>query len=172
MTTWPTVMVTGHRPQHLKPAVHAWVRSELDRLAVKLRDEHGMAVGVSGMAIGADLWWADAVICAGVKLDAHVPFPQQPDKWQKEDRDEWMRLCRAAWTLKTYGGYFDVKTLHARNDGMIKAADVAIAVHLPWKASGGTASAVEKLTGLGKPIIHVNPAARVTTIRMPQPTAA
>lgn len=36
MTVWPTVMVTGHRPQHLHPEVRPWVRAELDRLAGKL----------------------------------------------------------------------------------------------------------------------------------------
>jgi hypothetical protein len=76
---WPTVMVAGHRPQHLHPNVRPWIRAELDRLAVKLRIEHGTTVGISGMAAGADLWWADAVVRAGLHLHAHVPFPQQPD---------------------------------------------------------------------------------------------
>lgn len=75
MTTWPIVMVTGHRPQHLSPGVRPWVRAELERLALKLRDEHGTATGISGMAVGADLWWADAVVKAGLRLWAHVPFP-------------------------------------------------------------------------------------------------
>ncbi len=162
---WPTVMVTGHRPQHLHPDARPWVRSELRRLAVKLRDEHGTVEGVSGTALGADLWWADAVVKAGLKLWAHAPFPQQPDKWPAEDRAEWERLCRLADRLKTYGGYFDVRTLHARNDGMIKVSSVAIAVHDPSKTTGGTASAVRKLLDLGRPIIHVDPVARMTTLR-------
>lgn len=165
MTTWPTVMVTGHRPQHLAPDVRPWVRAELERLAGKLRDEHGMTTGISGMALGSDLWWADAVVKAEVRLWAHVPFPQQPDRWQPEDRDEWVRLCRVAWELNTYGGFFDVKTLYARNDGMIKASDAAICVHDPAKTEGGTASAVRKVTARGLPIIHVNPVTRMTTLR-------
>lgn len=163
--TWPTVMVTGHRPQHLAPDVHGWVRSELARLAVKLRDDHGMAVGVSGMAIGADLWWADALVGNGIPLWAHVPFPQQPDRWRAEDRSEWERLLGLAVKTTTYGPDFDVKLLHARNDGMIRVSAAAIAVWLPDKHDGGTASAVRKLTAAGTPVIHVNPAVRVTTLR-------
>nr|WP_221374377.1 DUF1273 domain-containing protein [Actinoplanes polyasparticus] len=165
MAAWPTVMVTGHRPQHLAPADRPWVRSELNRLAVKLRAEHGTQVGVSGMAIGSDLWWTDSVDRAGLKLWAHIPFPQQPDKWQPADRVEWERLCRVADKVKTYGGYYDVRTLHARNDGMIEVSAAAIAVWLPGKTSGGTASAVRKLDGAGVPIIHVDPAARTTVLR-------
>jgi len=172
MTVWPTVMVTGHRPQHLHPSVQPWIRSELDRLAVKLRDEHGTIAGISGMAIGADQWWAASVLNADLKLHAHVPFPQQADKWGAEDRAEWNRLCERAWKLKTYGSRYEVRTLHERNDGMIAetraAGGAVIAVWLPSKTSGGTASAVEKATKAGLPIIHVNPEQRITTLRMPQ----
>jgi hypothetical protein len=172
VTIWPTVMVTGHRPQHLAPDVHDWVRSELARLAVKLKTEHGMACGVSGMAIGADLWWADALVTNGIPLWAHVPFPQQPNRWRTEDRAEWQRLLGLAVKTTTYGPDFDVKLLHARNDGMIKVSAAAIAVLLPGKTTGGTASAVRKLTAQGMPIIHINPEARTTTLRRPERKAA
>lgn len=65
------------------------MRAELARLAVKLHDHHGTTDGVSGMALGADQWWAASVLDAGMRLHAHVPFPQQPDKWPAEDRAEW-----------------------------------------------------------------------------------
>jgi uncharacterized phage-like protein YoqJ len=162
---WPTVMVTGHRPQHLHPSVRPWVRSELERLALKVRDEYGTTVGISGMAIGADLWWADAVVKAGLRLSAHVPFPQQPEPWSPDNRAEWQRLIgHAAWTT-TYGADFDVRLLHARNDGMIREAGAAIAVYDQRKTEGGTASAVRKLITAGLPIIHVNPETQATTLR-------
>jgi hypothetical protein len=149
VTTWPTVMVTGHRPQYLSPDVHDWVRFELNRLAVKLRDEHGMTTGVSGMAIGADLWWADALVSNGVPLWAHVPFPQQPDRWSQADRAEWQRLLGLAAKTTTNGPDFDVKLLHARNDAMIRSSSAAIAVWLPAKHNGGTASAVRFAAAAG-----------------------
>ena len=167
MTTWPTVMVTGHRPQHLPRDVHGWVRAELNRLAVKLRGEYGMTAGISGMAIGADLWWADALVTNGIPLWAHIPFPQQSKPWPQAARNEWERLLRVARKLTTYGGRYDVKFLHARNDGMLREADAVIAVLLPGKTSGGTASAAQKATALGLPIIHINPQARATTLRHP-----
>ncbi|MFY1686435.1 hypothetical protein [Plantactinospora sp. WMMB782] len=166
--TWATVCATGHRPQHLTTAERLWVRGELARIVVKLRDECGMTCGVSGMAIGTDLWWAAALVDAGVDLWAHVPFPQQPNPWEARNPDayaEWHRLCRVAKRLKTYGGRYDVRTLHARNDGML---DVSAAVVAVWKRSqttGGTASAVEKANRRGLPIIHLDPERQTVTLR-------
>ena len=170
--TWPAVSATGHRPQHLTPAAQEWVRGELQRIVVKLRDEHGMTTGISGMALGTDMWWAAHLVGAGVDLWAHIPFPQQADPWRLADRAEWERLLRVAKKVTTYGGYYEVKTLHARNDGMLKASDLVVAVHDPAKTTGGTASAVRKATAAGLPIIHVNPAARTVTLRTAHQLAA
>lgn len=173
MTVWPRVMVTGHRPQHLPPGSADWVHAELERLAIKLRDEHGMTIGISGMALGADTWWADALVRHGVPLEAHVPFPQQPDRWPVDTQAEWRRLRGLAAKVETYGPEYDVKWLHVRNDGMLRSpADLVIAVLDPAKTDGGTASAVRKATGLRLSIIHVNPRTLATTIRRATPTAA
>jgi hypothetical protein len=140
--TWPTVMVTGHRPQHLRPDARLWVRAELDRLACKLRDEHGTTVGISGMAIGADLWWADSVVKAGLDLHAHVPFPQQPSRWPDESKAEWDRLLGLATHTVTYGAHYDVGLLHARNRGMVNASGQVLAVWVSGQG-GGTRAAIE-----------------------------
>ncbi|MCW6003928.1 hypothetical protein K1W54_04930 [Micromonospora sp. CPCC 205371] len=164
-STWETVAASGHRPQHLLGFGETdWVRAELARVAVKLRDEHGMTTGVSGMAIGTDLWWAAAVVDAGVKLWAPIPFPHPPDPWRPEDRDEWRRLRRAADVVTLYGDAYDVRLLHARNDGMLAAADAVVAVWKPSKTSGGTASAVRKAQAMGLPIVHLNPERRTVTL--------
>ncbi|MFG2046163.1 hypothetical protein ACGFIW_01865 [Micromonospora sp. NPDC048935] len=178
---WPTVMVTGHRPQHLRPeSLHDWVRRELDRLALKLRDVHGMTCGISGMALGADLWWADAVHRAGVPFVAHIPFPQQPDPWRRRNPQavaEWHRLRALAAEVVPYGDLAGlaeharkrvvVRLLHERNDGMLAAADACLAVWCPSKRDGGTFSAVEKAHRMRLPMILVNPEAR--TVTMPSP---
>lgn len=169
MTAWPAVMVTGHRPQSLAPSASRWVRKELARLAVKLRDEHTMTTGISGMALGSDMWWADAVLKAGVRLWAHIPFPQQPNPWTEEDKAEWHRLFGLSAWVNRYGDAYDVRLLHARNDGMLAAADAVVAVLDPAKTKSGTASVVAKATSLGLPIIRVNPVTRATTLKLPSP---
>ncbi|MEV0214270.1 hypothetical protein [Micromonospora sp. NPDC050695] len=44
---WPTVMVTGHRPQDIPDDVHGWVQDKLNAGAVWLRDERGMTCGIT-----------------------------------------------------------------------------------------------------------------------------
>lgn len=176
-TAWPTVMVTGHRPQHLNPATHAWVRAELTRLAVKLRDAHGMALGVTGMALGADLWWADSLHRAGVPFAAHIPFEQQPDPWKRtnpEAVNEWRRLRALAADEKVYGDLAGLagearkqmvaKLLHERNDGMLAASSAVVAVWRPSKRGGGTYSAVVKAYHRRLSVILVNSEVRATTM--------
>lgn len=158
---WPTVMVTGHRPQHLHPDARLLVRSELARLACKLRDERGTTVGVSGMAIGADLWWADAVVSHRMDLHAHVPFPQQPNKWREDDKAEWSRLLGLAVHTETYGLRYSVELLHARNRGMVRASDQCLAVWVEGK-DGGTRACLEYAVRRGMRPIWVDPVARRT----------
>lgn len=157
----PSVMVAGHRPKHITPAAHDWVRSELNRLAGKLRDGHGTTTGVSGMALGADLWWADAVHRAGLQLHAHVPFPQQSAKWKPEDQAEWWRLLGLATKTITYGTGYDVRLLEARNRGMIHASAQTVAVWV-YGRPGATRATLEYAVSRGRRPIWVDPESRRT----------
>jgi len=164
---WPAASCTGHRPQHLTQAQRHWVRAELDRVTAKLAGAHGTTRGNSGMAIGADMWWADALLRRGLDLWAHVPFPQQPDRWSTGDQAEWARVKAAAARVVVYGDNYDVALLHERNDGLLDDCDVLVAVWRPSKRGGGTASAVGKAARRGLPIIHLNP--DDCTTRLPGP---
>lgn len=44
---WVRVAATGHREHLIDADLHPWVRDELARLAIKLRDEHGTQLGLS-----------------------------------------------------------------------------------------------------------------------------
>ncbi|MEV1013748.1 MULTISPECIES: hypothetical protein [unclassified Micromonospora] len=181
---WPTVMVTGHRPQDIPDDAHGWVRERLDAAAVWLRDERGMTTGITGMALGSDMWWADSLHRAAVPFVAHIPFPQQADPWRKSNPQavaEWHRLRALAADVVPYGDLAGlavharkrvaVSLLHKRNDGMLAAtaeADGAVlAVWRPSKRGGGTFSAVKKAHQLRLPVILINPEARTTSLPSP-----
>lgn len=166
--TWDAVMVTGHRPQHLTDDQKRYAWTELDRLAPKMRDDHGAMRAISGMAIGADQWWATTALAAGIDLWAFVPFPQQADRWSMVDQATHRHLVlRARWTNITAEAY-SIGALHQRNDQMIAAADACIAVWDPRKRTGGTASAVAKAKRARLPIIMVNLATLTTYLRHPE----
>lgn len=172
---WSTVCATGHRPQHMSPGERRWVRAKLPEAVAWLRDQRGMTVGVSGMALGTDMWWAADLVDGGVNLATHIPFTQQPDVWPNpNDRAEWARLRKAAVSERVYGdltgladhvkGWRAVKLLHARNDGMLAASDAVVAVWNGSKTGGGTASAVRKARQRGLPIVHLDPQHRTVTV--------
>lgn len=161
---WPRVAVTGHRPQHLTDDQATWARGELDRLAVKVRDAHGTQVGISGCALGADTWWARSTVRAGLRLWAYVPFLDQPAKWPRDDQAAWRHLLGVADRTLVLGAGYDVRLLHARNQFMVRDADMVIAVWDPGKTTGGTAAAVKEARATGTPLVIVDVAERRTRI--------
>lgn len=153
---WVRVAVTGHRPHLVTPAQATFGQSELARLAVKLRESHHTQVAISGLALGADTHWAAASAPAGLDLWAYCPFTAQADAWDEPDQRMWADLRKAAARVVTLGSAYDVKLLHARNDLMLRDADLIIAVTRPSLTTGGTASTVAKARAAGRPLITVN----------------
>lgn len=162
--TWLSVMVTGHRPQHLYPEQQDFAEAELARLAVKLRDDHGTQIAISGMALGADQWWAHHALAAGLALHAYIPFPTQDARWHHTQQKRWRELRRQASLEVMVSDRYSVAALHQRNDRMLDAADAVIAVWDPRITTGGTASCVRKATG-NLPVIHVDLESLTTTLK-------
>jgi uncharacterized phage-like protein YoqJ len=172
---WPTVCATG--PRDVPAGAEPWVRAELARCAVWLR-EQGTRYAVSGMARGVDLWWADAAVTAGLELCAAIPFAEQTDPWSKADRAEWTRI-RALATRAHIVGVLpaDVaprqrstavnRLLHARNDFMLDRSAAVVAVWECGKLDGGTHGALVKAARRGLPGIWLDPAARSIVFELP-----
>ena len=165
-TTWTRVAVTGHRPQFFTPEQTVWAKSELERLAAKLRDGNGTQVAIGGGALGADTWWARAAVRAGLDLWVYVPFLDQSAKWEQEDRKTWGQMLSVAQRTLVLGSGYDVRLLHARNDFMLRDADLMIAVLDPAKTTGGTVSAVAKARAAGQALVVVDVVAHRTHLEL------
>jgi uncharacterized phage-like protein YoqJ len=166
---WPIVCATGHRRQHLSHDAREWIRDELHQQARRLRDEYGTHTGISGMASGVDLWWAEALLAAGLNLWAYVPFPQQPDRWPDADRREWRRILDRAQRVRTFGDRYSVRLLHARNHGMLSDSTAVVACWAPHMTTGGTFAAVREAHRRGMPGVWIDPRARSVVDRIPDP---
>lgn len=164
---WPTVMVTGHRPQGLTTREAAWGRVGLARVAARLRETYGMCEGISGMALGADTWWAVSVLACGARLAAYVPFEEQADRWPGVDKALWWHLRERASreVVVTHNGY-SAGALHARNDAMLDATAAAgglVVALLKPEASGGTAATVAKARKRGMALLVLDPSKETMT---------
>jgi len=154
---FPKVMVTGHRPKSFGAGDELWSVRELHRTLKRLQRFHGVEEAISGMALGADTWWADSALSLGIPLAAYIPFEAQPDAWGRDDREKWRSLREQAHREVVLGDHYDVRLLHARNDAMLRDADLCVALWRKSATSGGTFSAVKKAQAMGKPLIILDP---------------
>lgn len=153
-----SVMVTGHRPTDLSGTQINFAKSSLVKLAGGLQ-EKGMTEAISGMALGADTWWALTALALDIPLAAYIPFQAQASDWMDYDKVLWSDIRRRAQRevlVSRTGSGRRAPLFHARNDRMINDCDVAIAVWCPSKTTGGTASTVKKLRATTKPILIVD----------------
>ncbi|WKW84878.1 DprA-like ssDNA binding protein [Microbacterium phage SallyK] len=164
---FPRVALTGHRPQGIPAESHDWVKLELERLAIKLRDEHGTQVGISGMALGSDIWWAQAVKYAWLDLWAFIPFPQQAERWAPADVALWNEMRGRAAAEVMIAPEYSVQALFARNEAMLNDSDLVIAVFDPSQHMGGTLATVRSAVRRMLPIVHVNPITQSTMMLAP-----
>lgn len=154
-----SLMVTGHRPQHLQPRQSDWICSELRRIVEKVQPD----VMISGLALGVDTWFAQIALDYPIDLHAYCPGPWQANRWPADDQTVWRNLRSMSAKVIDEISTFDMGAFHRRNQLMVDAADMAIAV---WngKQSGGTFDAICRIRTARIPLIHVRPNGDPTTI--------
>ncbi|MGM9663094.1 MAG: SLOG family protein [Oscillospiraceae bacterium] len=141
---------TGHRPAKLP-----WGFDESDARCAALKQriydaaatacEEGYTHFLCGMAMGCDLYFAEAVLALkekypGLTLEAAVPCLSQTDGWPEEQRQRYRRLLEACDYETVVQEQYTRDCMQRRNRYMVDHASLLIAVHdgLP----GGTRSTV------------------------------
>lgn len=162
--TFKVVAATGHRPRDIPHDARAWLEDELPRVARKLTGDYGMKVGISGLALGADTWWAQAVLGAPADLWAYMPSPDQANRWSPSDQETWAELRRQARRERIFGPRYDVRLLHLRNRGMVEDSELLVAVMAPHRSTGGTTTTLRYARSLGRPVVLVDITNRRTTL--------
>lgn len=169
-----TVSLTGHRPGTRAGGGHGryddgawvWVREQLPRLLDKLAPP----MLWSGGALGFDQLGAFLALEHGTPVGLALPFEGFDDRWPDPSRAqlEWLKARAAKVVTVNDPGYAAWK-LHARNDFLVDAAAVMIAL---WdgQPGGGTASTVAVAQKSGRPVVHMDPIGRrVVLLDQPQP---
>lgn len=159
---WPVVALTGHRPARIGGNAE-WVKGQLARVLVKLRDEFATTTVISGCALGTDTWGAQAALDAGMDLWTYVPFEAQADRWPSSARQTWRDLRAAAAKDVLIGGKsYDVRQLFARNHAMLRDCDALVAVFDRTVTTGGTFDTLRSCT---VPAVVIDPMARTVKLR-------
>ena len=134
-----TCCFTGHRPSKLP-----WGTNEQSEACQKLKDElrarldgiceMGYRHFICGMAIGCDMYFAEAVIAMrenhpDVKLEAAIPCGTQPDKWNEAQRRRYNRLIDSADIVTVLQYTYTSDCMMRRNQYMVDRSSLLLACY-------------------------------------------
>ena len=128
---------TGHRPQHLP-----WGAKEDDPRCEALKEElrqrlegiyeSGYRHFISGMAIGCDMYFAEAVLDLKeehpeITLEAAIPCGGQPERWGLEQRQRYNRLIDRCDTVTVLQIEYTPDCMMRRNRYMVDRSSLLLA---------------------------------------------
>ena len=128
---------TGHRPQHLP-----WGANEDDPRCKALKEElrqrlegiyeSGYRHFIGGMAIGCDMYFAEAVLelkekHPDVTLEAAIPCGGQPERWSLEQRKRYNRLIDRCDTVTVLQIDYTPDCMMRRNRYMVDRSSLLLA---------------------------------------------
>ncbi len=134
-----TCCFTGHRPMKLP-----WGMNEDDprclnlkaELAARLEGlyELGFRRFLCGMAIGCDMYFAEAVLAlreqhADVRLEAAIPFGDQPGRWNEKQRRRYNALIDSADRVTVLQTAYTSDCMMRRNRWMVDRSEVLLACY-------------------------------------------
>lgn len=160
-----TCSFSGHRPDKLSfgyneesPECLRLKQEILYQIELLIKD--GTNSFCSGMALGVDMWCAEAVIelkkkYSAIELNAIIPCKGQEKRWSAEHKARYNRiLSECENVVYIAAGYFKGCMLE-RNRRLVDCCDVLLAVF--DGTSGGTSYTVNLASKKGKIIIVIEP---------------
>ncbi len=141
-----TCCFTGHRPQALP-----WGARESDPRCLLLKQElsarlegvyeAGWRHFLCGMALGCDMYFAEAVLAlrekrADVTLEAVIPCGSQPDKWPAAQRSRYNSLIDRCDRVTVLQIHYTPDCMQRRNQYMVDHAALLLACYNGYP--GGT----------------------------------
>lgn len=133
-----TCCFTGHRPEKLP-----WGADEADPRCLALKQsvrraldalyQEGYRAFVTGMARGADLYFAEAVLDlrqdrSDVVLEAAVPCLTQADHWPRSERARWQAIVDACDVETVVQEHYDRFCMLRRDRYMVDRSSAILAV--------------------------------------------
>lgn len=158
------ISFTGYRPTKLP------FFGEDDPLCIALKNklkekiEQAYKCGAteffSGMALGVDMWSAEAVLqlkekYPEIKLTAVIPCRTQDAKWQQSERLRYRSILSRCDKTICISPEYTKDCMHRRNRALVDMCDILIAVF--DGQSGGTKYTVDYAQKKGKKVVIIEP---------------
>lgn len=131
-----TCCFSGHRPAKLP-----WRANEADALCIALKNEllcrldgiyeAGYRHFICGMAIGCDMYFAEAVLelrkkYPDITLEAAIPCGSQPERWAPDQRRRYNRLIDACDKVTVLQIEYSADCMMRRNMYMVDRASLLL----------------------------------------------
>ncbi len=161
-----TCCFTGHRPDKLP-----WGLNEQDRRCAALKASlnreleelyrRGFRHFISGMAMGCDLYFAEAALALrerrpDVSVEGAVPCPGQAGKWPQPLRSRWRAILDACDLETVVQQHYDRFCMHRRDRYMVDRSATVLAVF--DGTPGGTQYTLNYAMDRGREILLLDPA--------------
>lgn len=161
-----TCAFTGHRPGHYSFGGNEHAPGCVRLKAIIAQHIGEMAAGathhfLSGMAQGADLWAAEAVLALRerapqLRLTAVLPCADQAARWQRPMRDRYEAVLARCDEVVTLLPEYAPGCMQARNRWLVENCHIMYAVY-DGSPKGGTAYTVQYAIRKSKPVMIVDP---------------
>lgn len=155
------IACTGHRPDKLPNKETGYILpnptyikvcKEIEKHLLQLKPEKV----ISGMALGADQYFAFVATKLNIPFIAAIPFEGQESAWPFQSQYLYKVLLKYACekVIVSPGGYSAYK-MQIRNEWMVDKCDILLAI---WDgSSGGTANCINYAKLKNKSIIYIDP---------------
>lgn len=157
---------TGHRPKSL-PFGYNEEEPSCKKLKELLSDnierqitENGVTHFISGMAMGVDIYAAEAVLelkekYPHITLECVIPCETQANRWSEGWRNRYFDIIYRSDDAQTLQTHYTSDCMMKRNKYMVDNSDVVIAV---WNGKkSGTGNTVDYALKNGKKVIIIDP---------------
>lgn len=161
-----TCCFTGHRPKSL-PFGYDEGAEDCKRLKALLTEsikkqitENGVTHFISGMAMGVDIYAAEAVLelkkkYPHITLECAIPCETQANRWSEGWRNRYFDIIYRSDDAQTLQTHYTSDCMMKRNKYMVDNSDVVIAV---WNGKkSGTGNTVDYALKNGKKVIIIDP---------------
>lgn len=131
-----TCCFSGHRPTKLP-----WCANEADKACIAVKQEilcrlegiyeAGYRHFICGMALGCDMYFAEAVLAlkdkhTDITLEAAIPCATQPDRWQSAQRDRYRRIADACDKVTVLQEEYSTDCMMRRNKYMVDSSSLLL----------------------------------------------
>ena len=159
-----TCCFTGKRPQNFSFGFNEYAKGCIE-LKKKIKAEIEKAINkgyknfISGMALGVDLWAAEAVlelkeIYPDIELYCAIPYKAQSLTWGQDYRERYMTCVHRAKKYAVISPFYTKDCFFKRNMYMVDRASLVIAV-CDNPPTGGTAHTIDYARRNGREIVMI-----------------